>query len=87
MRIERSVSTVGKTQVVVLTADPAFEEQARATFGASPQIVLNVVSGTIDFAGDTLSVADSTVAVVDLDASVPGEMQALERLMARVFAA
>jgi pilus assembly protein CpaE len=75
---------VGKTQVVVLTADPAFEEQARTTFGASPQIALSVVSGTIDFAGDTLSVADASVAVIDLDASVPGEMQALERLMARI---
>jgi pilus assembly protein CpaE len=84
MRIGRSGSTEGKTQVVVLTADPAFEEQARTTFGASPQIVLNVVSGTIDFAGDTLSVADATVAVIDLDASVPGEMLALERLMARI---
>jgi pilus assembly protein CpaE len=84
MRIGRSGSAEGKTQVVVLTADPAFEEQTRATFGASPQIALNVVSGTIDFAGDTLSVADATVAVIDLDASVPGEMQALERLMARI---
>ena len=46
MRIGRSGSAAGKTQVVVLTADPAFEEQARATFGASPQIALNVVSGT-----------------------------------------
>ena len=84
MRIGRSGSAVGKTQVVVLTADPAFEEQARATFGASPQIGLNVVSGTIAFAGDALSVADATVAVIDLDASVAGEMQALERLMARI---
>jgi pilus assembly protein CpaE len=84
MRIGRSGSTEGKTQVVVLTADPAFEEQTRATFGASPQIALSVVSGTIDFAGDALSVADATVAVIDLDASVPGEMQALERLMARI---
>ena len=84
MRIGRSGSAEGKTQVVVLTADPAFEEQARTTFGASPQIALNVVSGTIGFAGDTLSVADATVAVIDLDASVPGEMQALERLMARI---
>jgi pilus assembly protein CpaE len=84
MRIGRSGSTEGKTQVVVLTADPVFEEQTRATFGASPQIALSVVSGTIDFAGDALSVADATVAVIDLDASVPGEMQALERLMARI---
>ncbi len=84
MRIERSGSAVGKTQVVMLTADPAFEEQARTTFGASPQITLNVVSGTIDFAGDALSVADATIAVVDLNTSIPGEMQALERLMARI---
>jgi pilus assembly protein CpaE len=84
MRIERSGSAVGKTQVVMLTADPAFEEQARTTFGASPQIALNVVSGTIDFAGDALSVADATIAVVDLNTSIPGEMQALERLMARI---
>src|ERR1700754_4274508 len=84
MRIERSGSAVGKTQVVVLTADPAFEEQARTTFGAGSNVALSVVSGTIDFAGDTLSVANATVVVVDLDASAPGEMQALERLVARI---
>ena len=33
--------------VVVLTADPAFEQQVRATFGASAQIELRVVSGTL----------------------------------------
>ena len=84
MRIGRQGSAAGKTQVVVLTADAAFEEQARATFGASQQIALTVVSGTIDGAGDDLSLADATVAVIDLDAAMPGEMQALERLMARI---
>ena len=84
MRIGRHSSAAGKTQVVVLTADAAFEEQARATFGASQQIALTVVSGTIDLAGEDLSLADATVAVIDLDASLPGEMQALERLMARI---
>src|SRR5262245_65575552 len=86
MRIGRPGSAAGKTQVVVLTADAAFAEQARTTFGASQQIALSVVSGSIDLAGDTLLLADATVAVVDLDAAIPGEMQALERLMARVGA-
>jgi pilus assembly protein CpaE len=84
MRVGRQHGTAGTTQVVVLTADPAFEEQARATFGASPQTVLTTVSGTIGAAGETLPVADATVAVIDLDTSLPGEMQALERLMSRV---
>jgi pilus assembly protein CpaE len=86
MRIGRQVSAAGKTQVVVLTADAAFEGEVRATFGASQQIALTVVSGTIDGAGDDLSLADATVAVIDLDAAMPGEMQALERLMARIGA-
>jgi pilus assembly protein CpaE len=84
MRIGRPGSAAGKTQVVVLTADAAFEQQARATFGTSPQIALHIVTGSIDVVGDTLVLDQVTVVVVDLDASMPGEMQALERLMARI---
>jgi pilus assembly protein CpaE len=84
MRIGRTGSTAGKTHVVVLTADAAFEAQVRAMFGTSPQIALNVISGTIGVASETLSLADATVAVIDLDAAMPGEMQALEGLMARI---
>jgi pilus assembly protein CpaE len=86
MRIGRSGSAAGKTQVVVLTADSAFEEQVRATFGTSPQIALNVVAGSVNLVGETLSIADTTVAVIDLDATMPGEMQALEGLMTRLGA-
>jgi pilus assembly protein CpaE len=86
MRVGRHGSAAGKTQVVVLTADAAFEEQVRATFGTSPQIALNVISGSINVVGETLSLADATVAVIDLDAAMPGEMQALEELMARIGA-
>jgi pilus assembly protein CpaE len=86
MRIGRHGSTAGKTQVVVLTADAGFEAQVRATFGTGPQIALNVISGTIGVASETLSLADATVAVIDLDAAMPGEMQALEGLMARIGA-
>src|SRR5262245_9724772 len=84
MRIGRQGNAGGKTHIVVLTADAAFADQAHATFSASPQIALNVVSGTIDIVGETLALADATVAVIDLDAAAPGEMQALERLMARL---
>ena len=86
MRIGRQGSGAGKTQVVVLTADAAFEEQVRAAFGASQQFALTVVSGSVDRAGETLSLADATVAVIDLDAAMPGQMQALDQLMARIGA-
>jgi pilus assembly protein CpaE len=84
MRIGRSGSAAGKTHVVVLTADAALEQQARVAFGASAQFAADVVSGSIDIAGDTLALEGATVAVIDLDAAMPGEMQALERLMARI---
>jgi pilus assembly protein CpaE len=84
MRIGRQQSAAGKTQVVVLTADAAFEEQARAAFGASLQIALTVVSGTIGTVGEDLLLDQASVAVIDLDASMPGEMEALEQLMARI---
>ena len=84
MRIGRQTKAADKTHVVALTADAGFEEQIRLTFGASQQIALTVTAGTIDVAGDTLVLDNATVAVIDLDASVAAEMQALERLMARV---
>src|SRR5438105_8070052 len=83
MRIGRSSHPAGKTRVVVLTADPGFEEQARQTFGASDQIALKLVSGTLA-AVDNFDPEDATVAVVDLNAALGEEMQALDRLMARI---
>src|SRR5882724_3031787 len=70
MKMGRASSAAGLTQVVVVTADPAFEESVRATFGASEQIALRVISGT-------LAAVDG-----DLDAAPTADMQALERLMA-----
>jgi len=86
MRIGRSNSAAGKTQVVVLTADSAFEEQARQTFGASDQIALRMMSGALAAVGGQLDLEGATVAVIDLDAGRAGEMAALEQLMARVGA-
>jgi pilus assembly protein CpaE len=84
MRISRPNNPTGRTEVVVLTADKNFETQARQTFGASDQITLRVASGALSALGDNFEVAGATVAVVDLDASRPEEMEALDRLMARI---
>jgi pilus assembly protein CpaE len=73
-----------RTRVVVLTADPAFDASARETFGASAAIDLDVVTGTLAAAGDTLPVEGATVVVVDFDAASAEEMAALSRLITRV---
>jgi pilus assembly protein CpaE len=69
--------------VVVLTADPAFEEAVRSTFGSSPQIGLDVIQGTLSAAG-SIALDDATVVVADIDAGDAAELLALEQLMARV---
>ena len=74
-----------KTVVAVLTADQAFEQAVRSTFGASGAIELRVSSGTIS---DTPELATDgvTVVIIDLDASKNEDMQALERMMVCVGA-
>ena len=73
-----------RTRVVILTADPAFEQSARETFGASAAIELTVASGTLAAAGERLPVENASVVVVDFDAAVAAEMAALARLMGRI---
>jgi pilus assembly protein CpaE len=82
MRLTRP-ATDNRTCVVVLTADASFEASVRATFSASSQIDLRVISGTVASGGDKFDIEGVTVIVIDLDASREDEMQALERLMAR----
>ena len=79
-------SSITKSGVIVVTADAEFDRSARATFGASSAIELNVVSGRIAECGDTLDVTNATVVVVDLDAGRDDEMAALARLIARIRA-
>jgi pilus assembly protein CpaE len=79
-------SATNRTGVLVLSADPAFEQLARATFSNSTQIDLTIVPQTIVAAGDLLNTEGITVAIVDVDGSREDEMQALERLVARIGA-
>jgi pilus assembly protein CpaE len=80
MRMTKASNAANRTVVGVLTADPAFEQQVRTTFGASGAIELRVVSGTVATV-DPFEGEDLTVAIIDLDATQPDEMQALERMM------
>jgi pilus assembly protein CpaE len=73
-----------RTQVVVLTADSVFEDEVRATFGASDLIGLKVVPGRFADVEAAFDPTGATVAVIDLDAAQDDEMAALERLMARI---
>ncbi len=79
----RTTTSAVKT-VAMLTPDPVFEQSARATFGASPQINLRVTSGTIAGAGNLFDVEDAAVVVIDLDAGREEEIQALGHLIARI---
>src|SRR5579862_8364240 len=84
MRAGRSTAQAMQARVVVLTADPAFEESVRSTFSASPQIALDVIAGTLAGGADTIALEGATVVVVDIDAGDAAEMLALERLMLRI---
>ena len=80
MRMAKSSSATNKTVVAVLTADPAFEQSVRSTFGASGAIELRIVSGTVASAGG-FDADDVTVVIIDLDAGRADEVAALERMM------
>lgn len=80
--MSKASGAASKTSVVVLTADSAFEQSLRATFGTSAQIELRLVPGSISTAAD-FAPGEATVVIIDLDASRAEEMQALERLMLR----
>ena len=84
MLMTRSTSAAVKTGIAMLTADPVFEQSVRSTFGASPQINLHLISGTLVNAGDLIDIEGASVVVIDLDAGREDEMQALARLMARI---
>src|SRR3954452_25276384 len=84
MKIGRTSAAANATRVVVLSADQGFLGELNAAFGANAQMALSPVPGSISELEAQLDLAEANVAVIDLDAAQPGEMQALEQLMARV---
>jgi len=84
MRIGRN--DPNKTRVVVLTADAEFARSARAIFGASSQIDLQVVAGRLPETGDALDASAASVVVVDVETARTDEMEALGRLVDRLGA-
>jgi pilus assembly protein CpaE len=83
MRIGRANTPGLQAKVVVLTTDDGFETTARATFGASAQIGLDVINSRL-VDRPQIDVQGATVVVADLDASDEAEMAALERLVTRI---
>jgi pilus assembly protein CpaE len=86
MKISRTNAAANATRVVVLSADQGFLGELNAAFGANAQMALTPVPGLLSELEAQLDLAQANVAVIDLDAAQPGEMQALERLMARLCA-
>src|ERR1700689_5867693 len=84
MRAGRSTAPPMQAKVVVLTADAAFEDSVRSLFSASPQITLDVITGTLAGGADGIALEGATVVVVDIDAGDAAELLALERLMLRI---
>jgi pilus assembly protein CpaE len=73
-----------KTRVVVLTTDPEFEQLAAAASGSNAKLEFAIVAGDVKTDVNRLGLADASVLVVDLDASQPEEMLALQRLLGRL---
>ena len=74
----RSIGEPG-ARVVVITADEAFAESVRATFGAGRKSASMSSPATLPSAPTAIDLAGATVVVVDLDAGDEAELQALER--------
>jgi pilus assembly protein CpaE len=83
MQTGRAAAPAVMAKVVVVTADADFGEEVRATFGASPQVGLDLVSGRLAEAADGIVLDGTTVVVADVDAGDETEMLALEQLVTR----
>jgi pilus assembly protein CpaE len=86
MKIGRTNAAANAIHVIALTADAGFGAELQAAFTADAQTVLTLMPGTLTALEGQLELEGAGVVVIDLDAAQPGEMQALERLIARVGA-
>src|SRR5947209_18857317 len=70
-------------RVILSTRDAWFEQLARTAFSTSARLALTVFADCQSACEHALESEDSTVAVIDLTGTQNGEMEAIERLMAR----
>ena len=71
-------------RIVAITADEAFDQVLRATFGRSPQVDLVVLSGAVGGTEEKVPAEGATVLLVDVDASRSDEIAALQNLARRL---
>jgi pilus assembly protein CpaE len=86
MKIGRTNAGANAIRVIALTADAGFGAELQSAFAADAQTALTLMPGTLTALEGQLDPEGAGVVVIDLDAAQPGEMQALERLIARVGA-
>ncbi|MGA2125974.1 MAG: response regulator receiver protein [Xanthobacteraceae bacterium] len=72
------------TRIVAVTADAAFEQLARSTFAGKAQLRLEVVRGGVPAGKDQPDLDDASVVLIDVDATRPDQIQALQALAARL---
>ena len=71
-------------RIVAITADESFEQLLRATFGRNSQLDLIIIAGAVGGTEQKVPVETATVLLVDLDASRPDEIAALQNLARRL---
>jgi len=84
MFFNRPTPATGKTEIVLVSADAAFEQAVRNAFGTGSKIELRVVAEGIERAEARIDAEKSAVVIVDLDAGRREDLLALQRLMARL---
>lgn len=80
----RPGSAASSVRVIALTADPAFEQSVRATFGTTARVELLFVQGSVLDHESKFDPGDASVIIIDLKASDAEEISALQRLMGRI---
>jgi pilus assembly protein CpaE len=77
----RSPPQTSGARVLVLTADPEFEQCMRAAALNSARVSVNVVSGSLPADPGSLSLDGADILIVDVDACPDDDPHALERLV------
>jgi pilus assembly protein CpaE len=80
----RSKPEPGGTRILVQTADAAFEQLVRATFGSHSRIEVAVLPGTLAEHERKLDATNATVVLADIDPKRGDDFAALDRLAQRL---